>query len=323
MFDTVETTERRPDLFASLQPRDKLTAGFLGHGVVVSGLNVIGYYDNYEFAAIGLAALIGMSSATVGWYELLSGITEDDDRPGFAHERAIMLYTTSYLAGVMWLSLRLSPLYPAALTPLDPALCAATIAVYVFGFVSPLLQVGEMLGHIPIGIELVNQNSVAGNTIFGNGIQRNEGIGIDFIEFELGVGAVRGPTENDPGDADAGANRRMNYPEFGEAAPVPGTDPVQTVVTFVVDSDPANQAYPISVDFYRAPGYGEFTGSSFMASAVYDTFGAVETLTLTLPAGIGIDRHFTAVATDADGNTSEFAPARSLGEVLFRDGYED
>ena len=28
MFDTVETTERRPDLFASLQPRDKLTAGF-------------------------------------------------------------------------------------------------------------------------------------------------------------------------------------------------------------------------------------------------------------------------------------------------------
>ena len=35
-------------------------------------------------------------------------------------------YTSSYLAGVMWLSLRLSPLYPASLTPLDPALCAAT-----------------------------------------------------------------------------------------------------------------------------------------------------------------------------------------------------
>ncbi|MAS05795.1 MAG: hypothetical protein CMP07_07635 [Xanthomonadales bacterium] len=191
------------------------------------------------------------------------------------------------------------------------------------GAVSNLIQGNRIIANGGPGIELVNQNSVAGNTIFGNGIQRNEGIGIDFIEFELGVGAVRGPTENDPGDADAGANRRMNYPEFGEAAPVPGTDPVQTVVTFVVDSDPANQAYPISVDFYRAPGYGEFTGSSFMASAVYDTFGAVETLTLTLPAGIGIDRHFTAVATDADGNTSEFAPARSLGEVLFRDGYED
>ena len=37
-----------------------------------------------------------------------------------------MWYTSSYLAGVMWLSLRLSPLYPASLTPLDPALCAAT-----------------------------------------------------------------------------------------------------------------------------------------------------------------------------------------------------
>jgi hypothetical protein len=138
MFDTVETTERRPDLFASLQPRDKLTAGFLGHGVVVSGLNVIGYYDNYEFAAIGLAALIGMSSATVGWYELLSGITEDDDRPGFAHERAIMLYTTSYLAGVMWLSLRFSPLYPAALVPLDNPLCILSILVYLYGLISPV-----------------------------------------------------------------------------------------------------------------------------------------------------------------------------------------
>ena len=52
-----------------------------------------------------------------------------------------MWYTSSYLAGVMWLSLRLSPLYPASLTPLDPALCSATIAVYLYGFASPVRTV--------------------------------------------------------------------------------------------------------------------------------------------------------------------------------------
>ena len=51
-----------------------------------------------------------------------------------------MLYTAGYLTGVMWLSLRLSTLYPeAALAPLDPALCCSTIAIYLFGLISPLM----------------------------------------------------------------------------------------------------------------------------------------------------------------------------------------
>ena len=85
--------------------------------------------------------MLGFLSAAWGFAELATGRIAEDRRPGFARERTILWYTSSYLAGVMWLSLRLSPLYPAALTPLDPALCAATIAVYVFGFVSPLRTV--------------------------------------------------------------------------------------------------------------------------------------------------------------------------------------
>lgn len=189
--------------------------------------------------------------------------------------------------------------------------------------VNNLVQGNRIYNNGGPGVELVNNSFVFGNTILGNSMLGNDGIGIDFIEFQQGVGDLRGHTPNDPGDADIGANRRMNHPVFGEAVPIPGTDPVETVVTFRVDSDPANQAYPITVDFYRADSYGEYTGRSFLASAVYDTFGAEETVALTLPAGIGIDRHFTALATDADGNTSEFAAARSLGEVLFRDGYEN
>lgn len=181
-----------------------------------------------------------------------------------------------------------------------------------------LIRGNRILNNGGPGVEF-NGNAGFGNTVFGNSIQRNDGIGIDFLE----PGNVYGPTENDPGDADFGSNLLMNHPEFGEAVPIPGTNPVEAVVTFLVDSDPANQAFPITVDFYRADEYGGRQGSAFMTAAVFDTFGVAETVTLTLPGGVGIDDHFTALATDADGNTSEFAPARSLGEVIFRDSYED
>lgn len=129
--------------------------------------------------------------------------------------------------------------------------------------------------------------------------------------------------DSNPGDGDEGAYRRMKHSEFAEADPTPGAFPTETVVTFSVDSDPTNQAYPTTVDFYRANGYGERQGTAFLDSPTFDAFGTEETITLKLPAGIGIERHFTALATDADGNISEFAPARSLGETIFLDSYED
>jgi len=185
-----------------------------------------------------------------------------------------------------------------------------------------LIQANRIRNNAGPGIGIRDVGSIHGLTIVGNSIRFNTGIGIDFLEFG-GSGIVPGPTLNDPGDSDGGANRKMNYPEFGEAVPIPGTSPTETEVTFRVDSDPANQAYPITVDFYRADRYGARQGGGILGSVVYDTFGVEEAVTLTLPAGVEIDRHYTALATDADGNTSEFAPARSLGEVLFRDGYED
>ena len=140
MYDTLDATGR-PELLASLEPRDKLTATFLGHGVLVSGLNIVGMYDGYQFVAIGVAAVLGLTSACWGWADLASGRVENDSRPGFAHERAIMLYTTSYLAGVMFLSLRFSPLYPAALTALDPLPLISSMSMYVYGLVSPIYTI--------------------------------------------------------------------------------------------------------------------------------------------------------------------------------------
>jgi len=137
MFDTVGALER-PDAWTSLEPRDKLTLVFLAHGVVVSGLNLAGIYDNYEWIGVGLAALIGLSSAAWGAADLATGRIPDDTRPGFAHERSIMLYTSSYLAGVMWLSLRFSALYPPSLALLDPPLCLALIVSLLYGFAQPI-----------------------------------------------------------------------------------------------------------------------------------------------------------------------------------------
>jgi len=188
--------------------------------------------------------------------------------------------------------------------------------------VDNLIQGNRILNNGGAAVELVNSSPISGNTVFGNSMQNNDGIGVDFLVFEPGVGAVGGPTPNDPGDFDEGANRRMNHPEFGNAVPVDGTNPVETVVTFRVDSDPANQTYPITVDFYRADRYDSREGIQYLDGAIFNTFGADASVTLELPGGVGIDDHFTALATDADGNTSEFAPARSFGEVIFRDGFE-
>jgi len=142
LWDTVNTEEERPRLLDALEGHDYLTSIFLLHGVYVGGLNIVGEYgENYAIQAVGIAAVLGFLSAAWGFAELATGKIAEDGRPGFARERSIMWYTSSYLAGVMWLSLRLSPLYPASLTPLDPALCAATIAVYVYGFASPVRTV--------------------------------------------------------------------------------------------------------------------------------------------------------------------------------------
>ena len=138
MYDSIGMASR-PSLWSSLDQRDWLTLAFLSHGVLVSAANVMGKYDGYEIFAVGAAAVLGLASAGWGVVELLVGLVPNDERPGFAHERTIRLYCTEYLALTVWLSLRFSTLYPAALlAQADPALCIASIFTYCFGFASPV-----------------------------------------------------------------------------------------------------------------------------------------------------------------------------------------
>jgi len=141
-----------------------------------------------------------------------------------------------------------------------------------------------------------------------NEIRDNHGAGRANID----IGAA-GPTANDTGDADGGANQGQNSPEIFSASVSAG----QLHVTYRVDSTTANSAYPLRIDFYANVhgGSGEYIGQ--------DTYAAGDaqlnkSVTLAVPSGVrGIP--FVATATSASGYTSEFSAA---WDVIFEDGFE-
>ncbi|QQS33650.1 MAG: carboxypeptidase regulatory-like domain-containing protein [Acidobacteriota bacterium] len=143
------------------------------------------------------------------------------------------------------------------------------------------------------------RNSIGQNEISGNLL-----LGIDIGE--------PGRTDNDPEDADEGPNRGQNYPEL-ENLRIDEFDRV--LVEARVDSHPDNQNYGmkgIRIDFYKSDLVGQ--GSEYLATYFWtegDFFGDnfVEyDLGDANEIGITLLDKITAVATDADGNSSEFFP---------------
>ena len=151
------------------------------------------------------------------------------------------------------------------------------------------------------GIALIGLTS-QGNQIEKNEIASNQGLGID-----LGNDGV---TANDAGDGDSGANDLLNFPVIYTATISGGnvtitgeTRPGATVEIFEAAPDPN--------------GYGEgqiFIGSAQEGSAADSASGAgvvdptANQFSFTFPVGtLIIGDEVTASATDASGNTSEFA----------------
>ncbi|MCP5522860.1 MAG: hypothetical protein H7A46_15080 [Verrucomicrobiales bacterium] len=138
------------------------------------------------------------------------------------------------------------------------------------------------------------ENPVRGNSIWGN---RGPGIDLD----------PSGPTPNDPLDADDGPNRLQNHPDLVGANRVAGS----IELTGKLHSTPDRT---FALDFHWGPDAGggfEFAGREWFHSLSVRTdaagdapFGFLLPGTDVLPAGGWV----TATATDADGNTSEFAP---------------
>jgi hypothetical protein len=141
-----------------------------------------------------------------------------------------------------------------------------------------------------------------------NQIHGNHGTGRANIDI-----GPTGPTANDPGDADSGANHQQNWPEIISVSQVGN----QLSVTYQVDSSAANSAYPLRVDFYADAQGGS---GRWLIEDSYPLASAQQprTVTLTVPAGIQA-LPFVATATDADGHTSEFSPAF---DVIFETDFD-
>ncbi|MCI0682029.1 MAG: LamG domain-containing protein, partial [Gemmataceae bacterium] len=133
------------------------------------------------------------------------------------------------------------------------------------------------------------------NSIRGNSIHNNSGLGIDLNPD--------GVTANDAGDADTGANGLQNHPVLTGA--LPGAT---SRVGGSLHSTPNTQ---FTLDFYASAaadpsGYGE--GQRYLASITVITDGSGNaTFAVALPAATIAGEVLTVTATDPLGNTSEFS----------------
>lgn len=150
------------------------------------------------------------------------------------------------------------------------------------------------------GIEVVYWGGTTpggiGNAIVANAIYGNGGLGID-----LGQDGV---TPNDAGDTDAGANGLQNYPVLSAAA----TNGVTLTISGALDTI-SNTLMTIDIYYsltcdLSGNGEGEVYVGSF--SSVTDGSGQL-VFNVELPGAAPVGAFVTAMATDADNNTSELS----------------
>lgn len=146
-------------------------------------------------------------------------------------------------------------------------------------------------------------NSIIGNSIFGNG-----GLGIDLM-----ISDTPGVTPNDTGDPDYGPNHFMNFPVIQSVTSTNG----QATITYDLDINPTEpEATGYRVEFFAndsadASGYGE--GQTYLGSDTVAGDVTGKQVTLTLPSGVDGSKYITAVttmidnSTDGFGHSSEFA----------------
>lgn len=166
---------------------------------------------------------------------------------------------------------------------------------------------------IGFGIASPINNTIIGNSIYGNG-----GIGIDltgatapFSPSDINVGV----TPNDAGDPDDSSNHYINFPIINSATKGTG----QVTVNYDLDINPAEVgATGYSVDFY-ANSTNAREGAIYLGSDVVPGDVTGQSATLTLPGSVPADYYVTAVTTMTDvssdgyGHSSEFsAPIQAI-----------
>lgn len=165
--------------------------------------------------------------------------------------------------------------------------------------------------------------SGSGNAIRSNRIYENGSTGT-AMDIDLGSD---GPTANDAGDIDAGANGLQNFPLVTGVAfaapPAPGATDVVASVRGALQAQPGS--YRVDAYFGNAcnangRGHAEAYAGAAQVTIPAGASRASFTLTATLP-NVTASAVVALAATSAAGSTSEIGPCAPL-DLIFRDGYE-
>jgi hypothetical protein len=154
----------------------------------------------------------------------------------------------------------------------------------------------------PFGDPPATGNSILSNSIFSNGGQVVGGLGIDLGD--------NGPTPNDLGDTDTGANRLQNFPVLSSATTISGT----TTIEGTLNSRPRE---PYTIQFFSSPpvdlGQSD-QGQTFIGSqSVFTNADGDATFSFSPTTTVALGRQITATATrQATGDTSEFSAAQEV-----------
>jgi len=163
-----------------------------------------------------------------------------------------------------------------------------------FHAIDQLVGPNNVIAHNAGSGVVIVDSDVDFNTITRNSMYANGGFGID-----IATDGVRGVTANDPGDLDNGSNNELNFPVLTQATEttVSGTACADcTIEVFVTDAG--------------SDTHGE--GRRFIGADITSGTGA-----FAVPvSGVQQGKYVTATATDAAGNTSEFAQNLVVGEEL-------
>ena len=175
------------------------------------------------------------------------------------------------------------------------------VGIYVVNSASSNSIIENVIANNGVGI-LAEPNALQ-NRISRNLFHSNVGIAIDLNG--------NGPTANDTGDVDSGANGLQNFPVVVSATL---TNTISLNVRYRLDSATSASSYPLIVEFFIDDGAGEgriYLGRGTLTAPNLSVAGKSLTLSVSSTQWPPNPR-IVATATDSLGNSSEFSNPFSL-----------
>lgn len=143
--DSVGKTDRPPLLDTVFLPRNIPKVLLIGVGFGVAGFNVLGRYDQGFSTLTALVVVLGIVSASVDLFGLLSPVRDARDRispnvrAGGVDDALIHYFSAVYTLSGCWLAMRTSFICPDWLSQFDPLMGLFALASFALSLAAPLL----------------------------------------------------------------------------------------------------------------------------------------------------------------------------------------